>query len=312
MNTIKRKLKWSLLVSALMAWMMCMPVLASADDNSLAALNVENGTVSPEFVYSTWEYNVTVEPGTTELYLDPVTSNPNATITSITGTVLNNGEATVMVNTASESGIPMTYTLYVREGLGEGEAADGEAEEASEVQTEAPTEAPTEPQTEPQTEPVTTAQTESQTEAVATNALQDQVSKLKNDSDLMMKILYGLIALSVVLLFLIINLILRNRDLKDDLKDAEDQLAYQTNEFARKEKIMVTDNYYAPTQQGEVPKPADTRRSRKRDQAPVQELRPDSKPSGSPEPPAAPTTEPVLNEQPEEEKKDVNITMVDL
>ena len=34
-------------------------------DNSLAALGVENGTVTPEFEYSTWEYNVTVAPGTT-------------------------------------------------------------------------------------------------------------------------------------------------------------------------------------------------------------------------------------------------------
>ena len=49
-------------------------------DNSLAALGVENGTVTPEFEYSTWEYNVTVAPGTTELILNPVTSDPNASI----------------------------------------------------------------------------------------------------------------------------------------------------------------------------------------------------------------------------------------
>lgn len=89
-------------------------------------------------------------------------------------------------------------------------------------------------------------------EAPASNALQNQVAKLKSDSDLMMKIVYGLIALSVILLFFIINLILKNRDLKDDLKDAENQLAYQTNEFARKERMMVTDHYYAPVQQGQT------------------------------------------------------------
>ena len=120
--------------------------------------------------------------------------------------------------------------------------------ETEAVQTEPQTEKATEAMTEAVAQPL--AQTETQTEAAATNTLQDQITKLKSNSDLMMKIVYGLIALAVILLFLIINLILKNRDLKDDLKDAEDQLAYQTNEFARKEKSMVTDNYYAPTQQG--------------------------------------------------------------
>ena len=37
-----------------------------------------------------------------------------------------------------------------------------------------------------------------------------------------MKIIYGLIAFSVLLLFIIINQILRNKDLKDDLRDMEE------------------------------------------------------------------------------------------
>ena len=32
----------------------------------------------------------------------------------------------------------------------------------------------------------------------------------------------------------------------------KNQLAYYTNEFARKEQMMVTDNYYAPAQQGDA------------------------------------------------------------
>lgn len=65
-----------------------MSVLASSDDNSLSALNIHNGTLSRDFEYNILEYDVTVDPGTAELYLEPSTSNPAATIDSITGTVL--------------------------------------------------------------------------------------------------------------------------------------------------------------------------------------------------------------------------------
>lgn len=311
MNTIKNKLKISLILSALVMWVMCLPVLAASDDNSLAALNVQNGTVEPEFVYSTWEYNVTVEPGTTELLLEPVTSDANATITSINGTVLESGETTVQINLTSESGIPMTYTLHVREGsTTQVSETAAETEAAEQTPTEAPTEAPSEANTQSQTE----------TEAVPTNALQDQVSKLKSDSDLMMKILYGLIALTVILLFLIINLILRNRDLKDDLKDAEDQLAYQTNEFARKEKSMITDNYYAPTQQGGAPEPAEQPKAEASAPAkaapaaepPVkEEAKPQEKAVQQPEIPEAEAPK-SAGDAKDPDKKDVNVTMVDL
>lgn len=241
MKIRKKHWKVGLIALALLVFASSMSVLAASDDNSLSSLNIHNGRLSRDFQYDIWEYDVTVDPGTTELLLEPVTSDANASITSITGTVLEDGKATVLINTMSESGVPMTYTLHVSQS--------GEAP----VETEAPeTEAVTEPATEAQTE--TSVQTEPQTQAeteapVATNALQDQVAKLKSDSDLMLKIVYGLIILAVVLLAFIINLILKNRDLKDDLKDAEEQLSYQTNEFARKERMMATDNYYAPAQQ---------------------------------------------------------------
>ena len=62
------------------------------------------------------------------------------------------------------------------------------------------------------------------------------------------KVIYALVALSVLLIFLVINLILKNRDLKDDLRDTQERLDMQTNEFARKEYYLATENYYAPTQ----------------------------------------------------------------
>lgn len=245
MKVRKKSWRFAPLLALVLIMSLCLPVLAASDDNSLSSLNIHNGTLSRDFRYDIWEYDVTVEPGTTELFLEPQTSDPNASVTSITGTVLQDGEATVLINTISESGVPMTYTLYVKESgesVAETEAPETEAPETQAPETQAETEA-------------TEAETETETEAVATNALQDQVAKLKSNSDLMMKILYGMIALCVILLFIIINLILKNHDLKDDLKDAQDQLAYQTNEFARKERMMVTDNYYAPNPPGAAMQP---------------------------------------------------------
>lgn len=336
----------ALVLVLMLAVCMCMPVLAASDDNSLSALNIHNGTLSQDFQYDVWEYNVTVEPGTTELLLEPTTSDANASITSITGTVLEGGKATVQINVMSESGNSFTYVLHVTES-GES-AAETEApetvspEEAENDVDEMPVETEA-----PATE---TPQTETETEAVAANALQNQVARLKSDSDLMMKIVYGLIALSVLLLFFIINLILKNRDLKDDLRDAENQLAYQTNEFARKERMMATDTYYAPTQQGMQQGQTGAANARDVDQMPAytpiqqsapvveetfgtrasaggyQGMQPEDVPPNRPiteEP--APQPEPVLEPQPvsqpepaamqpgtEPGRADVDITMVEL
>lgn len=294
MNRARKTWKFSIAAVLMLTWMFAVTAFASglSDDNSLSSLGLHNGTAQQEFVYSTWEYDVVVEPGTTELLLEPTTSNPNATITSITGTVLQDGQATVLINVESESGIPMTYTLHVTEGdTGTGEA---ESESETETQTETQTE-----QTEQQTEPQTEQQTESAANDTTVQLLQAQVDRLKENTDLTMKIIYGLIALAVILLFVIINLILKNRDLKDDLKDSENQLAYQTNEFARKEKSMDSENYYAPVQQDQAPKPV--QEEEEKDSPQVEEAFGNaSEPKGGTEDPA------------KKEGKDVDVTMVDL
>ena len=48
----------------------------SSDKISVITLNVENGTVLR--ILCTWEYDVKVAPGTTELILNPTTSDSNA------------------------------------------------------------------------------------------------------------------------------------------------------------------------------------------------------------------------------------------
>lgn len=189
--------------------MMSVTALASSD-NSLSALNVENGTVSPDFVYSTWEYDVKVAPGTTELILNPTTSDSNASVTSIEGTTLDNGTGTVLITVTAENGSAFTYTLHVSVD----ESLAPETESETEPATEAPTEAPTQAVTETPATEIT------QNEAYI--KLNNQVNSYKERLDLSMKIIYGLIAFSVLLLFIIINQILRNKDLKDDLRDMEE------------------------------------------------------------------------------------------
>ena len=55
-----------------------------SDDNSLASLGIltEDITMSPDFSYDIWSYDIVVPAYTTELELEPVTSNANATISA--------------------------------------------------------------------------------------------------------------------------------------------------------------------------------------------------------------------------------------
>ena len=209
MNKTKKNWKGTLILGLLLLFMMSVTAMASSD-NSLSALNVENGTVSPDFVYSTWEYDVKVAPGTAELILNPTTSDSNSSVSSITGTTLDNGTGTVLVTVTAENGSAFTYTLHVSVDESLAPETESETEPATEAVTEAPTPAVTE----------TPATEITQNEAYI--KLNNQVNSYKERLDLSMKIIYGLIAFSVLLLFIIINQILKNKDLKDDLRDLEE------------------------------------------------------------------------------------------
>lgn len=52
MRTMKRTRRFVLALAVLLLWAMALPVLAASDDNSLSALNVHNGTVTPDFAYN--------------------------------------------------------------------------------------------------------------------------------------------------------------------------------------------------------------------------------------------------------------------
>ena len=88
-------------------WAVCMMLLlcisgvtvfaSGSDDNSLSELGIENATsISPDFEYSTTEYEVEVPEGTTELQLSPVTSDGAATC-EVSGQTLTDGKTTVYI-----------------------------------------------------------------------------------------------------------------------------------------------------------------------------------------------------------------------
>ena len=230
MNRTKKNWKGALILGLLLLFMMSVTALASSD-NSLSALNVENGTVSPDFVYSTWEYDVKVAPGTTELILNPTTSDSNASVTSIEGTTLDNGTGTVLITVTAENGSAFTYTLHVSVDESLAPETESETEPATEAVTEAATQAVTE----------TPATEITQNEAYI--KLNNQVNSYKERLDLSMKIIYGLIAFSVLLLFIIINQILRNKDLKDDLRDMEEMGAGMNGGYGQ-DSYGDNGNYY--------------------------------------------------------------------
>ena len=250
MKTLKRTFNCAVVFAIAALWMMCMTASASSGDNSLYSLGLENATsCSPEFVYSTWEYNVTVPAGTTELLLSPVTSDSSASVVDISGTQLGeDGTTTCYITIEAANGARVSYTLYV--------STDAAAE------TEAPeTEAP---ETEKSAEQQASEEAARQSEQAASEAaheqqiqyeqMQNQVTTLTKENEdltdrmnLLMKIMYGLVGFAVLLLFFIINQSLRNRDLKEDLKEAR-ELSEDNNEFARKEQNMQQTYYYNPQQ----------------------------------------------------------------
>ena len=218
-----RKTVWKsiLLTVMLLVWTcMAVPVLAeeASGDNSLSSLGIttEGVTVSPDFYYSTIEYQVTVPSGTSRLELDPVTSNSGASILGIDGQDIgSDGTTTVAITVQAANGNQITYYLYVTTDTTTQAAAP-----AAETETEAVTEAQTE--TEPETE-------DPRYVKVDRNALEEAektISTLKTETGnyrdrvtLLTRILYGMIALCVILLFAVINLVLKKKDLKAELQN---------------------------------------------------------------------------------------------
>lgn len=247
MKRLRGTWKRIVLLALAALWMLCMTAAAdeASGDNSLYSLGLENGECSPEFYYSTLEYNVTVPAGTTELLLNPITSDSYATILDISGTQLDeNGNGTVYITVEAPNGAQVSYVLHVTSD-GEAGAASTETETEDAAAVQAKQEEEARKQAESEEAARLAAAQKSNEEKI--NTLTTENGQLAERLDLLLKVLYGLVAFSVILLFFIINQSLRNKDLKDDLKEARSE-ADRSNEFARKERNMQSDFYYAPVQ----------------------------------------------------------------
>lgn len=228
--------------------MTCLVVLGSfgalaadgSDDNSLAGLGIstEGATVSPEFAGSTYTYNVVVPQGTTSLDISPIPSNANATVEVRGNEIGDDGTATVIIAVTAVNGTEFDYQVNVTTAEGTAPAEGTPAENiAAEEETEAP-EPVTEKVTEkaPETEDPNYVRVEKNTIQEAENTIdrlkgeiatqQERIANFRN-------IIYGLVALSVVLLIIVINLIIRRRDLKRELNDYR-RLGYVPDKKAKK------------------------------------------------------------------------------
>ena len=212
-----------LLAAALFMLMITLSFSSAAfasDDNSLASLGIktEGVSVSPEFRYDIWEYSVEVPAGTQTLELEPHTTNPSATVNSVTGTTLSaDGTGTVVINVTSESGNAIEYVLNVTSARGDVDPAEAIAANESAVAATIDTEVV---QSEVETEDPRYVKVDRNSLQDAENTiekLQKTITEQRSHISMLTYVLYALIAVSIIFLFIVISLLLRRRDMAQEL-----------------------------------------------------------------------------------------------
>ena len=206
------------------AILLIMTVMSAAvyasDDNSLASLGIQTQdvVVTPEFRYDIWEYDVEVPAGTTTLTMEPHTTNPAATVDSVTGTTLDpDGTGTVVITVTSESGNTIEYVLHVTQARGEVDPAEAIAANESAAAVTIDTEVV---QSERETEDPRYVKVDrnSLEDAEKTiEKLQKTITEQRNHISMLTYVLYALIAVSIVFLFIVISQLLRRRDMAQEL-----------------------------------------------------------------------------------------------
>ena len=219
MNRRCRQLLSAVTFMLVTAVMLAAAVYAS-DDNSLADLGIRTpgATVNPEFRYDIWEYSVEVPAGTKALELEPHTTNPNATVNSVTGTTLDpDGTGTVVITVTSESGNAIEYVLNVSQARGTVDPAEAiAANESSAVVAEEPVIVQSEVETE---DPryVKVDRNSLQDAENTIEKLQKTITEQRNHIRMLTYVLYALIAVSIIFLFIVISQLLRRRDIAQEL-----------------------------------------------------------------------------------------------
>lgn len=219
---MNRRCRQLLAAAAILLVMTVMSAAAAyaSDDNSLASLGIQTQgvAVSPEFRYDIWEYDVEVPAGTTTLTLEPHTTNPSATVDSVTGTTLDpDGTGTVVITVTSESGNTIEYVLHVTQARGAVDPAEAIAANESSAAVTIDTEVV---QSERETEDPRYVKVDrnSLEDAEKTiEKLQETITEQRNHISMLTYVLYALIAVSIVFLFIVISQLLRRRDIAQEL-----------------------------------------------------------------------------------------------
>ena len=231
MNRRCRQLLAAVAVMLVMA-VLCSPAVFASDDNSLASLGIrtEGARVSPEFRYDIWEYTVEVPAGTTELDLEPHTTNPSATVNSVTGTTLSeDGTGRVVITVTSESGDAIEYILNVISARPEMDPAEAIAANESSAAVTIDTEVV---QSEVETEDPRYVKVDRNSLQDAENTiekLQKTITEQRSHINMLTYVLYALIAVSIIFLFIVISQLLRRRDMAQELAFYKQEDPYHTS-----------------------------------------------------------------------------------
>lgn len=110
-------------------------------DNSLSALSISGGTLSPAFSYKVTNYTAEVPYNVTSVAVSATPSNPSATVVSVTGNEdLSVGANTITIVVKAGNGVTATYTITVtrkseEDSDNEEDNSDDAAEDADNAQT---------------------------------------------------------------------------------------------------------------------------------------------------------------------------------
>lgn len=112
-------------------------------DNSLSALKISSGTLSPSFQYNVTNYTVTVPYDVEKIVVSATPSNSKAVIESVTGNGTVNlqvGKNTIQIVVVAENGVKVTYTVVVTRSeqevsVDEPSQTDSEPEDTPEDET---------------------------------------------------------------------------------------------------------------------------------------------------------------------------------
>lgn len=90
------------------------PVIVLSGDNNLSNLGIENYSLTPEFNKDTLEYNVELEPDTSEINISATASHGGATIEGTGTREVTDGDNRLEIKVTAENGSSKTYVINAK------------------------------------------------------------------------------------------------------------------------------------------------------------------------------------------------------